>query len=139
MVTVRTAKSKGSQFEYDCVASLAQTGNYVYRTAELGFQRQYDIEIKDTTPEHNTLAIIECKRLKGISWNELDKLYRKLHLKLKNPMDHEGKCYLLFQSNHQPCLVYAYIKGEPCIKLFENVFLVPFIKHKSTRATKEVK
>jgi hypothetical protein len=135
MTTVRSAKSKGSQFEYDVVASLQQLYPFTYRTAELGFQRQYDVEVKDNSAAHNTLLIVECKRLKGISWNEALKLYNKLLFKKPSSCQ---KAYLLFQSNHQPCLVFFDINGVHTIKRFEDVFGVDFIKHKSTRAPKDV-
>lgn len=141
-------KQKGNSFEYDCQQSLQQCFKNVARTAERGYQMQYDLTIyKDDTPE--ILAIIECKRLKGISWNELEKFYKKLCSKspsqrIENHLSGELKyihsyniiCYVLFQSNHQPCLVYSYYNNIPSIKRFEDVFGVPFIKHKSTRPPK---
>jgi hypothetical protein len=125
MVTRRTAKSKGNQFEYDCQASLQPCYSDIYRTAERGFQRQYDLR------SDFDKVVFECKRLKGISWNQCKKFFDKLES--KKPEDYKG--YLLFQSNRQPCLVMY--KGyfdiiEVCE--FKDKFNLPFIKHKSTRA-----
>lgn len=123
MVTVRTAKSKGSQMEYDCQASLEVLYPDIYRTSERGFQLQYDLRTdKDK-------FVFECKRLRGISWNQLVKFYEKL--KLVKP---EGYgCCVLFKSNRQPCLVF----DGACIRTFQKVFGVEFIKHESTRRNKE--
>jgi hypothetical protein len=127
MVSVRTAKSKGSSFEYDTVFSLKQwTTLPVYLTKELGFQRQFDVAVGDI--EKPTIAI-ECKRLKGVSWIQLMKFYEKLE---KVAHKDSIKC-LLFKSNFQPCLVFCKINGCYEVKLFEDIFKVPFLKHPSTR------
>jgi|GEM_PF-2062739 len=122
MTTRSTAKKKGSQFEYDCQASLEQRYKEVYLTKERGFQRQFDIKIQLC----NGFIAIECKRLKGISWNQLQKFYDKLVSKTPKGEDH----YILFKSNFQPCLVFDGSK----IETFTSVFDVSFIKHKSTRS-----
>ena len=133
MVTVRTAKSKGSSFEYDCQESLAAIYPDIYRTSERGFQLQYDLEA-------NT-AVFECKRLAGISWNQAIKFMKKLQDKA--PCD--KKTFLLFKSNRQPCLVMVAqdvstslykIEYMYHITTFESVFGIPFVKHASTRKRK---
>jgi hypothetical protein len=126
MTTIRSAKSKGSQFEYDCQYSLSKLYPEIYRTSERGFQLQYDLECDS--------AIFECKRLKSLSWNQAVKYFEKLNkvaLKNKQP-------YLLFKSNHQPCLVMSWSSlGNSnrfmLISTFEDCFGVPFLKHPSTR------
>ena len=128
MTSIRAAKSKGSQFEYDCQASLKAIMSDIYRTAERGFQMQFDLHSEAEK------ASFECKRLKGISWNQLLKFYQKL-AKLRPD---EEDIYLLFKSNHQPCLVFTYDYETTSYKIqpFEAVFETPFIKHESTRAKK---
>lgn len=130
MVTVRNAKSKGSQFEYDCQASLQQVYKDVRLTKELGFQMQYDIKIQLRGAPYE-YYIIECKRHAKFSWNKLVKLYKKLKEKTPIALDY----FLLFKPNRQPCLVFYY-NGKYNISTFEDYFKVPFIKHKSTRAKK---
>jgi len=127
MVSVRAAKSKGSQFEYDCQYSLSKVFPDIYRTAERGFQMQIDL----CSDEQET--VFECKRLKAISWNQAKNFY----LKLTDVTPTARNRYLLFQSNRQPCLVfylddnYGYLIQE-----FENVFGTQFEKHPSTRVKK---
>ena len=40
---IRSAKSKGSAFEYDCEYSLQQVFGNTYRTHERGYVMQYDL------------------------------------------------------------------------------------------------
>src|SRR3990167_595323 len=115
MVTVRTARSKGSCMEYDCQASLAQKFPNVYLTKQRGFQLMYDLQCDDSR------QVFECKRLRGISWNELV----KLHAKIERQKPEGYYSFILFKSNHQPCLVF----NGSLIKTFEYIFGVPFIKH----------
>jgi hypothetical protein len=122
MTSVRAAKSKGSSFEYDCQHSLKAKYPQIYRTSERGFQRQYDL------CDENSLSAFECKRLKGISWNQLVGYYDKLE-----KVAGQGNNFLLFQSNRQPCLVFYKKDTGYTINLFETVFNVPFAKHPSTR------
>lgn len=125
MTTVRSAKVKGSALEYDTHYSLKQCYPDVLLTKQLGFQMQYDIK------SDNAKIAVECKRLKGISWNQLVGFYQKL--KEAAPAGYE--CYVVFQSNHQPCLVFNVDLnfGEASIRQFIDVFGVPFLKHPSTR------
>ena len=110
MVTRRTAKAKGSSFEYDCQESLQDIYPDIYRTAERGFQRQYDLR----SDEHK--VVFECKRLKGMSWNQAKKFFLKLQE--KKPDGYTGG--LLFQSNRQPCLVMTYLEEEWLIVLLKT-------------------
>lgn len=121
MTSVRAAKAKGSSFEYDCQHNLKKLFPEIYRTSERGFQLQYDLECDK--------AVFECKRLKGISWNQAKKFFFKL--KDKSP---EGKdCYLMFQSNRQPALVMHQFNGELLVREAEDLFAIRWEKHPSTR------
>jgi len=123
MVKVRTAKAKGSSFEYDCQHSLKAKYPEIYRTSERGFTRQFDL------CDDKSLSAFECKRLKGISWNQLVKFYNKLEEKAGM-----GNNFVLFKSNNQPCLVFYVSDFGYTINTFEAVFKTPFEKHPSTRA-----
>lgn len=128
MTTVRSAKSKGSQFEYDCQYSLSKLYPEIYRTSERGFQLQYDLEC-DT-------RVFECKRLKSMSWNQAVKFYLKLEGKTP-----KGKYpVLLFKSNQQPCLAMyranMQVSNIIIVGTFEDVFMTTFEKHPSTRKPK---
>lgn len=125
VVTVRTAKSKGSSMEYSTQYSLSKIHPDVYRTAERGFQRQFDLHI----PSQD--IAIECKRLKGVSWNQLLKFYKKLV-----SVSDCNTNYVVFKSNNQPALVLLEESGFYVIKTFESVFKTPFEKHPSTRVKK---
>ena len=131
MVSVRAAKQKGSSFEYDVQYSLTAIYPDIYRTAERGFQLQYDLHCEASQ------RVIECKRLKGISWNQLARFFKKLD----EVTDPKYKKYICFQSNRQPCLVFERIQKSPVqifrIKKFEYVFNTPFEKHPSTRVRKK--
>lgn len=132
MVKVRTAKAKGRNLEYDAQASLEQIYPNVTRTAERGYSRQYDLEVRN----HETLeiiAIIECKRLKTASWNQLTNIYEKLKTKIPQKAPKTTKTYLIFKNNQQPCLVYHEIEEAKTIQTFKQVFGVPFIKHENTK------
>lgn len=129
MTTVRAAKSKGSQFEYDVQYSLGKVYPDIYRTSERGFQLEYDLH----SDEGN--LVVECKRLKSLSWKQAEKFYYKLAD--RSP---EGyKPYLVFKSNQQPALVmfekYELDKDAFSIyvKKFYDVFGVTLEKHPSTR------
>ena len=128
MVKIRTAKAKGSQFEYDCQYSLSKLYKDIYRTSERGFQLQYDLR------SDVSLTVWECKRLKGISWNQAKKFFSKLQD--VKPKDYKG--YLLFKSNRQPCLVMYRDDSSGFVKVveFENFFNTKFEKHLSTRKDK---
>jgi len=130
---IRAAKAKGSCLEYDVQASLEQSKNLtVTRTSERGYQRQYDIHVEQKGfPGH---IAIECKRLKGISWNQLVKFYEKLvTVAGLNAYSH----YVVFKCNQQPALVFhKNLDGTYFIKTFYDEFGLQFIKHKSTRVKK---
>lgn len=138
MTSVRTAKSKGSQFELDCEASLKQLFPDIKR---LGGQGQYrEIDLESETGK----ITFECKRLKAISWNKAIEFYDKLQS--RTPIG--WNCCLLFQSNRQPCLVMNVIKfsddQNPGIQYqyiitdFNNFFKVPFKSHKFFKLNNEV-
>lgn len=121
MVSVRASKVKGSQLEYDVWYSLKPIYPEVRLTKQLGFQMQYDVETADTA--------IECKRLKGISWNQLVKFHKKLC-----SVSGKSNNFVVFKSNHQPALVfYENSFGRYEIRAFDDYFGVPFQKHPSTR------
>lgn len=120
LVTVRSAKQKGSQFEYDCAASLRQKYPGILLTKQQGFVQQYDLV--DNTRE----LAFECKRLKSLSWNQAMKIFNELERYA--PTGYE--CYLLIQCNHQPCLVMIRTCTDRLlIREFDAEFGVPFIKH----------
>lgn len=119
---IRHSKSSGLSFEYDCQESLKAKYPDVYLTKQRGFQLMYDIQ----TDIGKT--VWECKRLKGISWNQLVDLYAKL--RDVRPEDYSS--YILFKSNHQPCLVF----DGNTIKRFEDCFSTPFIKHTPVKRNK---
>jgi len=125
MVTVRTAKAKGSSFEYDCQYSLGKIYPDIFRTSERGFTLQYDLQTD------NGHAVFECKRLKALSWNQAVKFFKKLQEKSPNGY----RPYLLFQSNRQPCLVMYSdpLTYEIYITQYETLFKRRFEKHESTR------
>ena len=144
MTTVRTAKQKGSQMEYSCYDSLKSIIPDIRLTKQLGFVGQYDL-ISDK--EH---IIIECKRHKGFSWNELYKYFIKVSEKAVDlslsSKDNSGLRYIpyvVFQANRQPCLVMKrtmfidkMIQGEKVLDKntivvvpFEDYFGTPFVEH----------
>ena len=136
MTTVRTGKSKGSAFEADARYNLSKVYPDIIRLGCEGFCAQYDLMSK----EHK--LAFECKRLKGISWNECVKFYEKL--RKVAPVGYT--CYLLFKSNLQPALVFFDLNqnsshdGEQHdyrIADFERYFEVEWEKHPSTRVKKE--
>lgn len=132
MTTVKSAKIKGSQAEYDVQYSLSQKYPKVYLTKQLGFQQQYDIR-----NDEGFKFVVEVKRLKGISWNQAVAFFDNLQ-----SVAPEGYvCFLIFQSNRQPPLVMfraLEVKEDTYICTFESVFRIPFLKHPSTRPNKKV-
>jgi len=111
MVKRRTAKSKGNQMEYS---------------------------VRDSSQK----IIIEVKKHKGFSWNELEKYFLKLEKRIKANKDENDTGiyipYLIFQGNHQPCLVMHIILfldnvEHLVVDKFNYVFGVDFIKHKGNR------
>jgi len=119
MTTVRSAKSKGSQFEMSCRDSLQAIYPDILLTKQEGFVQQYDLV------SHVNKMVFECKRHKGFTWNDLTKTFEKL--RSKAPPGY--KCYLLFQANGQPCLVMD-IHVDYFVQEFSSYFNTPFIKHK---------
>lgn len=123
MTTVRSAKSKGSQYEMSCRDSLQAIYPDILLTKQEGFVQQYDLV------SHQSKVVIECKRHKGFTWNDLVKTFNKLYSKA--PTGYTP--YLLFQGNGQPCLVMynPMIHNHSCIVVipFEDMWHVPFVKH----------
>ena len=125
MTKRKTARVKGSQFEIDSEHSLRPIYPDIRRTGGEGMYMQYDLQTD------NGKIVFECKRLKGISWNELTKLLDKL-----NSVKPEGYGGLiLFKSNFQPCLVF----NGRYINTFMNYFNTSFHKHKPVQRRKNVK
>lgn len=118
------AKQKGNCFEYDCQHNLAKIMPDIYRTAERGYQRQYDLQSDEWR------VVFECKRLKGISWNELVKLYTKL--KSSAPVGYG--CAVLFQSNRQPALMFD---GVGIVPISQEYSINLWEKHPSTRKRRD--
>lgn len=111
---------KGTPYERNIEASLRQLYPDTRRTHEIGYILQYDI-ISDIGKK-----AIECKRIRGISWNQLIKFYKKLVQVA--PKGYE--CYISFQCNHQPSLIFGVDEtGKYYIRTFQDIFNVPFIKH----------
>ena len=132
MVTRRTAKTKGYQMEYSVRDSLKQKYPDVLLCKEEGYTRQYDIIIPSQK------IIIEVKKHKGFNWNKLEKYFLKLEKRIQANKDENDTGvytpYLIFQGNHQPCLVMLKILNLYLIvKTFESQFEIPFIKHKGSR------
>jgi hypothetical protein len=122
MTTVRSAKTKGAQFELSCRDSLQQCYHDIVRWGGEGYSMQWDLYSK----EH--MVAIECKRLAGISWNELVKFYEKLVKQAPAGV----ACFVLFQSNRQPPLVfYKACEGKYWIAEFKTIFGVPFLERKN--------
>ncbi len=128
MVNRSTAKIKGSCFEYDALESLQAVYPDAYLTKQRGFCLQWDIQ------DNHAKVVFECKRLKGMSWNQAEKFLNKLS-ELAPKM---YKYYLLFKSNQQPCLVMyrkdVQLLDEQFISIvrvekFETFFNVKFLKH----------
>ena len=132
LVTRRTAKSKGNQFEYSVRDSLSQKYKDVRLCKEEGYTYQYDIIIPSEK------IFIECKRHFSFNWNKLEKYFLKLEKRIQANKDENDTGvytpYLIFQGNHQPCLVMLKILNLYLIvKTFESQFEIPFIKHKGSR------
>jgi len=130
---IRGSKSKGSQFEMDVCHSLRKVYPDIIRHGKEGYQSELDLESRD--------IVVECKRLKGISWNQAVKYFNKLKevapLTADSTIGYSTKKmpYLIFKSNNQPALV-MYESNGIKISTFENEFGVQFEKHPSTRVKK---
>ena len=120
--------------------SLAQKYPNVLLTKQEGYISQFDISIPSSK------IAIECKRQKGFSWNELEKYFLKLEARIKANKDEKYTSYLIFQGNHQPCLVMYASEGVDIdidgnskefrklkIQKFEDKFEIPFLKHKGKK------
>ena len=120
---------KGTPFEKNCEASLRQIFPDAKRTHEEGYFLMYDLESK------NGKFIGECKRLRGISWNQAVKFYEKTESLAPTGY----KSYLFFQSNFQPCLVMSrQDEGYIQVVRFEVEFGTEFIKYTPVKRNKLV-
>ena len=134
---VRYSKSKGSQFEYSCQASLQQKYPTIYLTKQLGFQRQFDI------CSDNDRIAIECKKERNTTWNQakkyLDKLISVAPEYDDGIHDFTAKydCYLIYRCNNMPIMVMFKKDNKYYQMEFSDCFDVPFIKHKSTRVSSQ--
>jgi len=120
MVTRRSAKTKGNQFEYSIRDSLKPIIHDIVLTKEEGYVSQYDLK-----SEKNFMAF-ECKKHRAISWSQAKKYF----LKLEEKMPSGFKGFLCFQSNQQPCLVMSRLRNNFInVVEFQDIFYTPFIKH----------
>lgn len=119
MTSLKTAKSKGSQFEMDAQWSLRTIFPDISRLGGEGQWREIDLESKESN------AVFECKRHSGFSWNELVKYYEKLELRSPDAAER----YVIFKANRQPTLVMTRTSVGLTIRLFEDMFGVSFEKH----------
>lgn len=117
---IRSAKSKGAQFEMDTEASLQQIYPECYRTHERGYVMQYDL--RDDECE----IVYECKFHKSMPWNKAKKYFLKLESLA--PEDYES--VLIYKSNQQPVLIMYRHWTKIKVCEFEQHYGVPFIKHK---------
>jgi hypothetical protein len=101
MVTRRTAKSKGNQFEYKVEYNLRKIyGDGVKLLEKRGFAKEYDIEVGLHYPDG--MSAVECKFHKSMSWNEMKKIWEKL----KKVTPDYNQHWLIFKTNRQPVLIY---------------------------------
>ena len=128
MVTRRSAKSKGSQWEMDSEYSLKALYPNIRRLGGEGQYRQ--IDLIDDVEE----VAVECKRHHKFSWNELKGYLDKLED--RKPEGYMG--FLVFREDRQPAKVMTYVNNVAMVALFEDLFVVPFVKHKSTRRKPKV-
>lgn len=119
MVTVRSAKKKGSGMEYNIQESLRAVYPDILLTKELGYQLGYDLV------SNKAEMAIEAKFHRTLTWTQAKKLWIKLKVNASEMKDH----YLIFKTNFQPVLVMSQhpIDGRICVREFEDVFEVPFI------------
>jgi len=101
MVTHRSAKNKGNQFEYDVEFNLKKFYGDMRTTDRKGYVQQYDII------SENYHIVIETKFHKSITWNEMVKVWKKLRDNAPNGYE----CLLIFKTNQQPVLIYD---GRKC-------------------------
>jgi hypothetical protein len=119
-MNVSYRKSKGAQAEYACRDSLLPLIPDILLTKALGFVGQYDLV------SHEKKYVFEVKKHRGFTWNELVGYYKKLQSKAP-----EGyTSFLVFQSNHQPCLVMTHsVPNQLMVLPFEDLFETKWIKH----------
>ncbi len=120
----RSAITKGNQLEYSIRDSLQPFIKDLLLTKEEGYVKQYDLV------SHKEQFVIEAKRHRAFSWNELTGYLSKLE-----QVAPEGyKCVVVFQANRQPALVMARNKfSQVAVTTFESYFEVTFERHKGVK------
>jgi hypothetical protein len=115
---IKSAKQKGNSFEYDCEYSLKAKYPDIRALEKRGGPLGLDL-ISDLSE-----VVVECKRWRTISWNELEGIYRQL-------MDNSPTAkerYAIYKTNFQPVLVFYFDDDKGyIIRPFEKVFGVPFL------------
>ncbi len=118
---IANRKSKGRGLEYSVWDSLRPFIEDIRLMSQLGCPQQYDL-ITESAQQ-----VIECKRHKNFSWNELRKYFDKLESVM--PVDYSA--VLVFQANRQPALVMARnMNNEISVRTFNDYFEIEFMKHK---------
>ena len=133
MVTRRAAKSKGSQLEMDACYNLKKEYLDLIRVGAEGFKYQFDLF------SESNKVFFECKRMAGFNWNELLKYYKKLEKAADKYSDEEyiPQCYLIFQGNNQPVLVFYKNDGRYCVELYNDLWNTFEKRPKKTRVKKD--
>ena len=121
---IRNSKSRGSQLEYSIRDSLKPFITDILLTKEEGYVQMYDLV------SHKERLIIEAKRHRAFSWNELIGYLSKLE-----QVAPEGyKCVVVFQANRQPALCMARNKfSQIAVTTFLDYFEIEFVKHKGVK------
>ena len=121
---IRNSKSRGSQMEYSIRDSLQPFIKDLLLTKEEGYVKQYDLV------SHKEQFVIEAKRHRAFSWNELVGYLSKLE-----QVAPEGyKCVVVFQANRQPALVMARNKfSQIAVTTFSDYFEIAFERHSGTK------
>jgi len=121
---IANRKSKGRNLEYSVWDSLKPFIDDIRLMSQLGYPQKYDL-ISDSKK-----MIIECKRHKGFSWNELFKYFCKLE-EIAVRMNYTP--ILVFQANRQPALCMVNLDNKTVVMSFEHYFEVEFYKHKGVK------
>jgi len=118
---VSKSKTKGYGFEREVAYSLIEGGYKVKRTGNDNIAG-IDVIAKDLD---TGAFLIECKRYKGFSWNQLVGMLNKT---LEFALDLKGVPILVFKANQQPALVMYVLRGVYTVVQFEDFFNTPFLK-----------
>ncbi len=104
---------KGNPFEYHTLYSFLEAGYDAKRFDDNKSGIDLVVNIEDTI-----YWCIECKnRKRTLSWNQLHKIWKN-SCEEAEKLYEDWEVYVVFKSNHQPCLVYD---GHNIMK-FDNVF-----------------